>query len=373
MGWRTDDELQQMLRDSAVHYFGSAGGPDHFRKVRASTAGFDPAAWKQMGELGWTGILLPEAAGGSEMGLQCALTLAEEIGRTIAPEPFVASAVIAATVLAASDTPAAGALSQSLVAGTRSVTLAWQEQRNTIGVPAFATRFEGNRLSGVKRFVPGWHADSALLVAGTDGAANILAVVDPTAAGVAVQSARLTDGTFGAEMTFDEVVIKDDAIILRGDEADEALSLAIARGTIALSAQLEGLASALWNRTIDYMRQRAQFGSKLSDFQALRHRMVDLYSEIELAGASWRRAASALDEGRYWDIALHAAKARSSQVAQDMGRWAIQYHGAFGYTDEADVGLYVHTAIRWSSWLGNAVSHRRKALEAHRRERDIHA
>jgi len=101
--------------------------------------------------------------------------------------------------------------------------------------------------------------------------------------------------------------------------------------------------------------------------------MVDLFSEIELAGASWRRAAKALADGGRGDVAVHAAKARCSQIAQDMGRWAIQYHGAFGYTDEADVGLYVHAAMRWSSWLGNAASHRRAALTAHRRERDLHA
>jgi alkylation response protein AidB-like acyl-CoA dehydrogenase len=99
--------------------------------------------------------------------------------------------------------------------------------------------------------------------------------------------------------------------------------------------------------------------------------MVDLYSEIELAGASWRRAAKLLEEGAAADAPLHAAKARCSQVAQDMGKWAIQFHGAFGYTDEADIGLYVHAGLRWSTWLGNAVTHRREALAAHRRERHV--
>jgi len=113
-GWRIDDEPQQMLWDSAVHYLGTAGGPDHFRKVRASHSGFDAAVWAQMGDLGWTGILLPEAVGGSEMGPGGALTLVEELGRTIAPEPFIASAVIAATVLAASQTDAASARARAL-------------------------------------------------------------------------------------------------------------------------------------------------------------------------------------------------------------------------------------------------------------------
>jgi len=369
MGWRVDDELQQMLRDSARHYLGDNGGPAHFRKVRANECGFDAAAWRQMGELGWTGVLLPEAAGGSELGLDAALTLAEEFGRAISPEPFVAAAVIAATVLAASEATAASALSRDLACGARSVTLAWQEQRGSIGIPRFATHLSAGKLNGTKRHVPAWHPGTGLLVAAVDGAETIVAVVDPATAGVAARPARLTDGTIGAELEFAGVELDGDAVILRGAAADAALELALGRGTVAISAQLEGLASALWQMTVAYMQQRSQFGSRLSDFQALRHRMVDLFGEIELAGASWRRAASALTAGQDARMAIHAAKARCSQVAQDVGRWSIQYHGAFGFTDEADVGLYVHSGLRWSTWLGNPAAHRREALACHRRER----
>jgi len=191
---------------------------------------------------------------------------------------------------------------------------------------------------GTKRYVPAWHSDTALLVAASDGTKTVIVAVDPAAPGVVVHPARLTDGTFGADIDFDGVAVGEDAVVLRGRAADVALDLAIVRGTVALSAQLEGLAGALWRMTLNYMRQRSQFGSNLSDLQALRHRMVDLYSEIELAGASWR------------GVALHAAKAQCSQVTQDMGRWAIQYHGAFGYTDEADVALYVHSGLGPSGW-----------------------
>jgi Acyl-CoA dehydrogenases len=371
MGWRTDDELQQMLRDSAQNVLETEGGPAHFRSVRASENGFDARAWAQMGELGWTGILLPEAVGGSDMAFDGALTLAEELGRSIAPEPFVSAAVIAATVLAKSQAPAALALARSLASGGRSVTLAWQEQRATIGLPAFAARLDNRQLHGTKRYVPAWHDQTGLLVAAKDGAETVVVIIDAAAPGLVAHPQRLTDGSISAHIDFQGAALSEDAIILRGMEADVALDLALARGTVALSAQLEGLASALWHRTLDYMRQRSQFGSNLSDFQALRHRMVDLFAEIELSGASWRRAAKDLAGGGTWSPALHAAKARCSQAAQDMGRWAIQYHGAFGYTDEADVGLYVHAALRWSTWLGNAASHRRKALEAHRREGDL--
>ena len=369
MGWRLDDDLQQMLRDSARGHLGEVGGAAHVRAVRASPDGFDAGAWARMGELGWTGILLPESHGGTGLGQEPALTLAEELGRAISPEPFVASCVMAATVLAASAAPASVALAHELASGCRSVTLAWQEQRGTLGVPEFAARLSQGVLNGNKVHVPGWHPDVALIVAAGGEHGPVIVRIDPVAPGLSVSPRRLTDGTFCADILFDGVAVADDAILLSGEAARDALAVAVARGTVALSAKLEGLAAELWRMTADYMRQRSQFGSHLIDFQALRHRMVDLYAEIELAGASWRAAAAAVGAGDYSGVAVHAAKARCSQIAQDMGRWAIQYHGAFGFTEEADVGLYVHAGLCWSSWLGNPSAHRRAALAAHRSRR----
>ncbi len=365
MVWRVDNELQQMLRESAQGHLGNAGGPAHFRSVRDGGNGFDAAAWSQMGELGWTGIMLPESVGGSELGLDPALTVAEELGRTVSPEPFVASAVIAATLLAASSAAAATELAAALAAGGRSVTLAWQEKSGQVGRPAFETSLAGGRLSGRKLHVPNWHDGSALLVAASSDQGNVVVMVDQSAQGVAVTTQAMTDGTLGATIAFSDVAVAEEAVILFGAAADEALDLALARGTIALCAQLDGLSASLWQRTADYVRQRVQFEQPLADYQALRHRMVDLYAANELAAASWRAAAKALDEGNAGGVALHAAKARCSDAALTMSRWAIQYHGGVGYTEEYDVGLYVHAALRWSSWLGNATAHRRKALTAH--------
>ncbi|HEY6870043.1 MAG TPA: acyl-CoA dehydrogenase family protein [Novosphingobium sp.] len=366
MGWRVDNDLQQLLRESARGHLGAAGGAAHARQVRGLEQGFDPAAWQAFGELGWTGILLPERLGGAELGLEPALTLAEELGRALAPEPFVAAAIIAATVLAASVAPAAAALGAELATGARSVTLAWQEQRRTLGLPDFATRFEHGRLRGAKVHVPAWQAGTVLLVAaaGVDG--PVVLAVDPAAPGLTARAERLSDGSMVADLEFDGVAIDEAAVLLAGPVARSALDLALDRGTIALSAQLEGLSGALWQVTADYIQQRVQFGSRLADFQALRHRMVDLFTQNELAAASWRAAAAALEQGGGARVAIHAAKARCAQAAQDMSRWAIQYHGAFGYTDEADVGLYVHAALAWSTWLGNPAAHRRAALLAHR-------
>jgi len=372
MTWRLDTDVQQMLRESAQAFLADTGGPQHFRAVRAGDAGFDPATWAQMGELGWTGILLPEAVGGAELGLAPALTLAEELGRAISPEPFVAASVIAATVLASASGEAAGALAQDLASGRRSVALAWQEETGALGADGFETTLAEGRLSGRKVHVPAWHDASALLVAAQAADGPVVVLVDPAAEGVAVSPTRMTDATQSAEIRFDGVRVADASVILSGEAARSAIDFALARGTVALCAQLEGLANALWRRTADYVQQRVQFDQPLADFQALRHRMVDLYAAIELAGASWRAAARSLEDGGGANrLAVHAAKARCSDTALEMSRWAIQYHGAFGYTDEADVGLFVHAALRWASWLGNATAHRRAALALHERGEGI--
>jgi alkylation response protein AidB-like acyl-CoA dehydrogenase len=366
MGWRIDNDLQQMLRESALGFLSEVGGARHFREVRASESGFDPRAWARMGALGWTGILLPEAMGGSELGLEPALTIAEELGRSVSPEPFVASAIIAGTILAKSKAARAVDIAGAMAAGSRSATLAWQEAAGQIGRPAFKTKLLNGTLSGQKTHVPGWHKEAALLVAAEAVAGPVVLLIDQAAPGVTVSARRMTDGTLAADITFAGVTAGDGAVILAGAEAAAALDLALARGTTALAARLEGLAAKLWQLTAGYMRQRVQFDLPLANYQALRHRMVDLYAAIELAGASWRKAGAVLEAGQSGGLAVHAAKARCSDTALTMSRWAIQYHGAFGFTEEADVGLYVHAALRWSSWLGNAEAHRRLALAAHK-------
>src|SRR5262249_53261534 len=156
------------------------------------------------------------------------------------------SAVIAGTLLAQSHSRCAIQLAQALATGETTVTLAWQERAGQIGVSErSATRIANGKLTGRKLYVPAWHAQTALLVAavGTDGPAIV--IVDPTASGVSVATQRMTDATTSATISFDGVVLGEGALILDGHAAQSALELALARGTVALSAQLEGLAGAL--------------------------------------------------------------------------------------------------------------------------------
>jgi alkylation response protein AidB-like acyl-CoA dehydrogenase len=175
----------------------------------------------------------------------------------------------------------------------------------------------------------------------------------------------MTDGSVCAHLAFDNVALGADAVILRGKVAADGIGLALARGTLALAAQLEGAARRLFSLTADYLTQRIQFDKSLASFQSVRHGLVAQHLQIELAGASWRSAAAALQHGLSVDATIRAsaAKARCSDAALGMGEAAIHYHGAFGFTEEADIGLYLNAIIRWASWLGNADAHRQLALK----------
>lgn len=373
--WRQEDELQSMLRESVDRYAAGEGSIARFRTKRLLPDGFDRASWRAMAALGWAGVLLPERAGGAGLDMPAALALAEAVGRNLIPEPFVASAIIAATVLGASTTSAAQTLATALASGETVVVLADQEEVGAIDPAApnsVVTRTaNGFVLTGRKIFVPAWIGDGQLLVSAALDGTPALFIVDSNAEGIAVETVRMTDGTICGHLTFDKVTLDPSALILAGNIASDAIRLALARGTLALAAQLDGAARQLLSLTADYLTQRSQFEKPLASFQSVRHGLVSQHLQIEFAGASWRSAAVALGDGLSTDAAIRisAAKARCADAAHGMGKAAIHYHGAFGFTEEADIGLYVNAILRWGSWLGNADAHRQRALRLSRGER----
>lgn len=373
--WRNEDELQSMLRESVDRYAIAKDTIVRFRDKRESSDGFSLQSWRDMAELGWTGVFLPEEVGGAGLDILPALSLAEAIGRNLIPEPFVASAVIAATVLSTSRAPVARTLAQALAAGTTVVVLADQEE---IGVIAPATPLTfvqpldggGFALTGRKILVPAWTSNTQLLVSATLGGIPVIMAVGAGAVGVEANTHRMTDGTVCADLTFNKVSLGSDALILQDSDAADAVRLALTRGMIALAAQLEGAARRLLSMTGEYLTQRTQFDKSLASFQSIRHGLVSQHLQIEFAGASWRSAAVSLQQGLTADasIRVSAAKARCADAALGTGKSAIHYHGAFGFTDEADIGLYVNAILRWASWLGNADAHRQHALTLSRKQ-----
>ncbi|MDB5988075.1 MAG: uncharacterized protein JWR16_3128 [Nevskia sp.] len=353
------DDISVMLRDSAADFLAGRHDRSRLKGSIGKPQLVDRALWREMGELGWLGLELPESLGGTGMGLRESTVLAEQFGRSAFAAPYVASSVMPASLLSfAGHASAAAELSVALQDGGKVLTLAWQEAVGELGFDAPRTRLQDGRISGLKRFVPAVECDGLLLVSVRDAAGTAVVVVAADAKGLTIEHQAAGLGSI-ATLRFDSTPILFDAPLLVGDIVSAALQRALDAGRIALSAQLEGLASGMLDRTVEYVKGRVQFGRPIGSFQVIQHRCVDLYIAAQLAGASWRNALRAYERGGDAAAAISAAKARCADTAQRVGREAIQMHGAMGFTEEADIGLYVRSGLQAYAWLGTPLQHRR--------------
>ncbi|HEY8290589.1 MAG TPA: acyl-CoA dehydrogenase family protein, partial [Acetobacteraceae bacterium] len=301
-------ESLRMIRDSAAGIAPRSGDFKRIRSLRFTDPGFDRTVWQQMCEMGWLGLLVPEAGGGSGLGVQefCALT--EELGASLVPEPLIPAAM-AALLLPQEELG-------DVLAGERIILPAWQEKAHSIDL-ASAGQAGNGKVSARKMFIPMAAGADAFLVTVPGG----LALVDRAAPGVHLELTRTQDGGNFGTLTLDQAPAK-----LFDGNADRALEIA----TLATSAYLLGAMDRVFGITLDYLRTREQFGRKIGSFQALQHRSADLKIQVSLARAVVNAAAAAQDEATDAAIrkaAVSRAKARASEAASSVTRGCIQLLG----------------------------------------------
>jgi len=357
-----------MLADSVADFVARGGGIARMRKLRGDPAEHDRAVWANLAELGWLGILVPENYGGMGLGLAEMAIVAQGLGRVLAPEPLTACGVLAATALMAGDNAALKAAELPRIAsGATLAALAWQEQAGELdpaAVSAVATPFEGGfRLSGTKRYIAGAAQADAFLVSARSGGALALYWVPRANTGAALRLDTLADGRASATLELKDALVPNSAVAASAAVAGAALGRAIDHATAIASAELCGVMGRALEMTVEYLKTRVQFGKPIGSFQALQHRAVDLHIQCELAGAVLEETLAALD--RAPDPQRRAAlasrlKARCADAGLKITRQAIQLHGAIGFTDEYDAGLYLKRALTLAAWLGGATWHRRR-------------
>lgn len=367
MLWREHDDLQ-LLQDSAATFLDDQYPLEKVRRTKANATGTDPESWTAMARLGWFGTALPEALGGLDLGLRGCAQLALELGRHLVPDPFVGCVVMPSAVLSATSAQVTSALAAELIAGTRLVTLAWQERPAQTDPSQITTRLSrmgsGWQLSGRKIEVPTVGQLTDILVVAEMGGEPAIVVLEAHAEGVSRHSRTMADGTIASTLTFDAVPVEDSHVLLWGDRAALAAQRAVEWGRVALCAYLEGAGREAFEVTRRYVSQRVQFGQTIGSFQVIRHRLVDLDASLLLAGASWREALARIErseDAARISASVCAAKARASDAVLLAAREGVQMHGAFGYTREADISLFLDAALRGSSWLGTADILRRHA------------
>ncbi|MEK7435479.1 MAG: acyl-CoA dehydrogenase family protein [Pseudomonadota bacterium] len=359
----TDDTLR-MLRDSAADF--ATFDASRVRRLRGTDPGFERMVWQQMAEMGWLGALIPEELGGLGLGAGAMTIIAEQLGHALYPEPYSASAVAATLALLHGDN---AALKQDLLprlaAGEIIASLAWQNERGGLSLDQCAANLseQGGKsvLQGASRFVAAPGAD-AFIVAARSARGLELYWIERDAPGLSRASELRADGSASAHLQFAAVAAPVRARIASAAAANAALAVALDHALLATSAELLGLMNCALEMTLDYLRTRVQFGKPIGSFQALQHRAVDMYIQRELTRATLTAAVAVLDEPGCTPArraaAASSAKARASQAALAICKEALQMHGAIGYTDEYDLGLYFNRALVLCAALGNAGAHR---------------
>ena len=362
----TDD--QTMLQDSVAPFMATEGAiKPQLRHWRDSGCkdGFGHALWKQFAELGLTGILIPEAHGGAGLGMVEAGVVLEEVGRNLTPSPFLTTAV--AAVRALDGSAQAERWFPGIVAGDVVAALAVDEgKHHDPSRVALAAKRSGNgfTLNGTKQFVVhGASADVILVAARTAGAAGerdglTLFAVERDASGLGVDNFGMVDSSKAARLTFDGVTVDADAVIGEVDDGWTPLARALNAGRAGAAAELVGVASGAAAMTIDYLRQRQQFGKYIGEYQALQHRAAHLYGEIEIARAAALKAAQLLDAGdERAELMVSVAKAKAARVSRLSVQEGVQMHGGIGMTDEHDIGLYMKRDVVLGNLFGSATWH----------------
>jgi alkylation response protein AidB-like acyl-CoA dehydrogenase len=363
---RADD--RRMLAESVADFARRSSDIARVRKWRAQPPGFERALWKEMAAMGWTGLLLPERYGGMALGLREMAEVARGLARVLMPEPLVPCAVLAARTLMHCENDALGAeLMARIASGDLICAAAWQEAAGDLGTfsgQTVAAVAQGEvRLQGSKRFIYGASGADGFIVSAWLQGRPALIWIPADAHGLELATEPLADGRFCGRLRLDHVRVSERHVLAPGEVAQRALERAIDEATVIVCAELLGIMNRALEMTLDYLRTRVQFGRAIGSFQSLQHRAVDLYVQEQLAAVALDDALGAIDDRAQATIAsasVSRAKARCSDAASLITRQAIQMHGAIGFTEDSDVGLYVKRTMTLSAWLGNSAYHRRQ-------------
>jgi acyl-CoA dehydrogenase len=373
-------EDQELLAKTASDFVRAHSPIKRFRALRdaTDTIGFSRDLWKQMADLGWVGILIPEEYGGAGMGLADLAVVLEALGRVLAPEPFLSTVLLAGQVLTiAGNEQQKRTWLPAIATGEKILTVAYQEARSRYDIHRVTTKAErdGNawRLSGEKiQVLDGPSADLFIVSARTAGAANdpngiSLFLVLRDTPGLAVIPQHRLDNRAVALVSLNNVTVGADSLIGALGEGDKLLSQTVDRATVGLCAEMLGGMSQIFDDTMTYLKTRQQFGVLIGTFQALKHRAARLFMELELARSAVMAAARAADEGESdFTSLVSLAKARCSDTYVLAANEGVQMHGGIGMTDEHDAGFYLKRARAAEMTFGDAAWHRERWASLHR-------
>jgi alkylation response protein AidB-like acyl-CoA dehydrogenase len=365
------DEQQDLLRSEARKFLDGQAPLSEVRRIAETEDGFSREQWKQLAELGWLGLVVPEECGGVGLGWVDLMVLLEEVGRTLHPSPLLSTLLTAATLVDLAEEGQRERLVGPLVEGTRIGTLALFDRADVWTSAGITLTAEPDGdvlvLRGNKPFVADAPAADLYLVAYRTGDSDAdigLAVVDADAPGVRCEVRAGIDATKRhGTLVLDGVRIEPDNVLGAAGAVWPVLELARDRAATGLCAEMIGASEGLLAMTVQYAKDRQQFGSPIGRYQGVKHPLAEAYVDIECMKSLTYYAAWALDESS-GEVPAAVAKAKgfASEAFNRIGIAGIQLHGAIGYTEANDVHLYLRRS-KWArpAWGGEEFHYERAA------------
>ena len=369
----TLSEEQAFLKDTAKKFAQEKTPTTHFREIRdnENPECFDRKIWQEMAAQGWSGILVPEEYGGSNFGLAGIGVVLEELGRTLTPSPLFATSVVCATILnkAGNDSKKKEFLTK-IASGE--VTMAFALEEGPRHKP-FSINLEAKKegknfiLNGKKNFViDGGFADYIIVVARTSEKEDHLSlfILAKDVKGLNIVPTTMVDHKNAANIEFKEVIISEANLLGAQNDAKEIIEETLDISRAALSAEMLGGALEAFDITLNYLKEREQFGEKIGSFQALQHRAALMFTDLELCKSCVIEALTAYDEGSN-DLQriVSLAKSKIGETFFNVSNEGVQMHGGVGVTDEYDIGLYMKRARVAEQTFGNSEYHRNRYAE----------
>ena len=364
------NEEEQFLRDTAKNFAKERSPITHFRALRDNNDPilWDKDLWSEMSKLGWPGIMIPEKYGGSNFGISGICVVLQECAKTLTPSPLFATGVLGAFSIKTYGTDEQKEkYLPSIASGDLTVSLAIDESshHNPYETELSAKKNNNNYLlSGKKVFViDGASSDLLIVLARTSGNKGdstglTLFLVDSNQVGINKVKLEMADSRNYANITFENVDVPSENILGDPEAGGEAIENILDIGRIAISAEMLGNSEAAFETTLDYLKQRKQFGVLIGSFQALQHRAAEMFCEIELTKSSVMAAMRAADEGSNELQRLSSlAKTVAGETLHLVSNEAIQMHGGIGVTDEYDVGFFLKRARVAEQIFGSSKFH----------------
>ena len=348
------NEEQQLLKDTAKEFVQKNAPISHFRGLRDSedNSGYSKDLWKQMADLGWAGILVPEEYGGSNFGMMGLGGILEETGRNLVPSPLFCTALLGVSLIhLGGNSKQKKDLLPKIIQGNLTTAFALEEgpRHSPHNISTVAKKKGSNFiLEGTKTFVLDGHTSDVLIVAvrtsgkDKDQSGISLFLVDPSTKGVTCNKTHMVDNRNTTEIIFKKAEVGEDKLLGELDGGWSIIEEVLERAQIGISAEMLGSALQAFDITLEYLKDRKQFGKPIGSFQALQHRAAKMFAEIELTKSSVAGALNAIDENSN-DRSRFAslAKFKAGETLKLVSSEAVQMHGGVGVTDEFDIGFFL--------------------------------